>query len=146
VTRSGCLRACDGCARLENFSTVSIVSGRALGLGARFPELATKPIAGWGAPDRLADLGLRTHTGGNCLQACVSMLLGQYVSRANVPDPTPFFSSHGDDWREAYNDELARKTRASSRGTAGDLVPRADAVDPVDRLHLRARPAHQPRA
>jgi hypothetical protein len=65
-------------------------------------------VSGWGGRDALADIGLRTHTGGNCLQACVAMLLGAYVGRANIPDPTPFFSSHGDEWREAYNDELGR--------------------------------------
>jgi len=71
-------------------------------------RLMARPIAGWGEPDPLADLGLATHSEGNCLRNCVAMLLAAH-DKHDVPDPTPFFASHGDGWRERYNAELARK-------------------------------------
>ena len=40
----------------------------------------------------------------NCLRACVATLLQRDISR--VPDPTPLFTSHGDGWREAYDERL----------------------------------------
>jgi hypothetical protein len=60
---------------------------------------------GWGRPRRTD--GLVTYVDGNCLRCCIGTLLQRNI--AAVPDPTPLFRSGGDAWREAYNDELAKR-------------------------------------
>jgi hypothetical protein len=45
-----------------------------------------------------------------------------------VPDPTSLFRTHGDDWRGAYNDELARQC-----GVRLEEIPRG-ACPPVGRV------------
>ena len=78
----------------------------------------------WGRPRRTD--GLATYVDGNCLRCCIGTLLQRNI--AAVPDPTPLFRSHGDGWRDAYNEELAKKL-----GLRLDEIPRGG-CPPIGRV------------
>lgn len=48
-------------------------------------------------------------TGTNCLRASIANLLGA-TSLERVPDPTPLFTSSGENWLRDYSDLLAKQT------------------------------------
>ena len=48
-------------------------------------------------------------TGTNCLRASLANLLGA-AKLERVPDPTPLFTSSGENWLRDYSDQLAKQT------------------------------------
>jgi hypothetical protein len=59
-------------------------------------------VGSWGRPK--GNRHGATWVDANCLRACVATLLQRDI--AKVPDPTELFRSHGDGWREEYDQRL----------------------------------------
>lgn len=115
--RAGHEAECPGMREPVDWRKVDELVARARKLRPLNPNMNSRSaFAGSGEPKRVdvdnwgRSLGGGVRwTGTNCLRASIANLLGA-TDLEKVPDPTELFASHGDDWLDAYSDEVATAT------------------------------------